>query len=574
MNAITAADLQKNRQFLPADFKLTDWESISNYFLTLLERPITSSEELYQWLKDRSELESMLEEDMGWRYIRSSCDTANEQLQAEFEQFVTEIEPMIAPISNELDQKFNESPFKDGLNFKGSDILKRSSEIDLALFREENIPLFTELQTKQQQYGAISGAMTVTWEGKELTLQQAGVMLQETDREKREQVYHLLQDRRLLEKPTLDALYTELVSLRHQVALNAGFENYRDYMFSAMKRFDYTKEDCFDFHYAVADAVVPLVDELNAVRKEKLGVESLRPYDLSVDAEGKAPLKPFTNGEELLEKTITCLHKVHPGLEQYLKVMNDMGHLDLESRVGKAPGGYNYPLDEIGAPFIFMNATSTLRDQVTLLHEAGHAIHSFVTRNLPLQFFKHTPSEAAELASMSMELISMEYWDAYFENPEDLKRAKREQLEGVIDTLPWVATIDAFQHWVYENPNHSESDRTNAWLGISGKFASKHIDWSGLGEYRANTWQKQLHLFEVPFYYIEYAIAQLGAVAIWRNYKQNPEKTIQQYLAALELGYSASLPEIYETAGIQFNFSTEYIKELMDFVRTEMGKLQ
>lgn len=250
-----------------------------------------------------------------------------------------------------------------------------------------------------------------------------------------------------------------------------------------------------------------------------------------------------------------------------------MGHLDLESRKGKAPGGYNYPLAEIGVPFIFMNATSTLRDLVTILHEGGHAIHSFVTRDLELANFKSTPSEVAELASMTMELISMDHWDLFFDHPENLKRAKKEHLEQIIETLPWVATIDKFQHWIYENPRHDRSDRTRQWNRIFDRFSDNITDWSGLQDQKDNLWQKQLHLYEVPFYYIEYGMAQLGAIAIWKNYKKDPKKGLQGYLNALKLGYMRSIPEIYRAAGIKFDFSREYISELMQFVQEELEAL-
>jgi oligoendopeptidase F len=344
-------------------------------------------------------------------------------------------------------------------------------------------------------------------------------------------------------------------------------------MFKSLGRFDYTPQDCFNFHDAIAEEVVPMVNVLSKERKEALRVPSLRPWDKAVDPEGREALKPFTNGKELAEKTIEVFHKLDPYLGQCLSIMKEMGHLDLESRKGKAPGGYNYPLAEIGVPFIFMNATSTLRDMVTIMHEGGHAIHNFLTRNLELNDFKSTPSEVAELASMSMELISMDHWNIFFEDENELKRAKREHLEDIIETLPWVATIDKFQHWIYENPQHSFEDRKQAWNKIFDEFADTITDWSGLQEAKDYLWQKQLHLYEVPFYYIEYGMAQLGAIAVWRNFRNDPAKGLQGYQNALKLGYLKSIPEIYKAADIKFDFSRAYIKELMDFVRTELAKI-
>jgi oligoendopeptidase F len=361
--------------------------------------------------------------------------------------------------------------------------------------------------------------------------------------------------------------------MRHQVALNAGFENYRDYMFQAMGRFDYTPQDCYHFHEAIEKQIVPVLQEQAEIRAELLGLDELKPWDMEVSTTGKPALKPFTNGEELIDKSIACFNAINPKLGHLLAIMKSNNLFDVESRKGKAPGGYNYPLAETGAPFIFMNSANSLRDLTTMVHEGGHAIHTFLTANLELNDFKHCPSEVAELASMSMELISMDNWHLYFDNEEDLVRAKKEQLADVLKTLPWVAVIDQFQHWIYTNPGHNAADREEAFKQIYTRFGHGFTNWDGLEKEFANVWQKQLHLFEVPFYYIEYAIAQLGAIAIWKNYKENPEKALQQYLDALSLGYSKPINEIYETAGIKFDFSLSYVEELASFVKDELQKL-
>ena len=559
------------RYFLPEDFSVNDWEGIKPFFDQLLERKIENKEELLQWLKDRSELESVLSEDAGWRYIKMTCDTTDAIYQERFNYFVTQIEPHIAPYSNNLNEKALNSPYLNEIDEPAYKILVRSLKKDFKIFREENIPLATEIQTESQQFGSISGAMTVEIDGKELTLQQAADRLQDTDRQIREEAYRKISQRRLQDKGKLDELFNKLIKLRHQTALNADFANFRDYMFTALGRFDYNPQDCFQFHEAVATEVVPMLNEIAKERKEKLQVEALKPWDKSVDPEGKSPLKPFKTSEELVEKTITCFSRLDPYLGECLSTMRSMGHLDLESRKGKAPGGYNYPLAEIGVPFIFMNATSTLRDLVTILHEGGHAIHSFLTRDLELNDFKHTPSEVAELASMSMELISMDHWDLFFENEEDLKRAKKNHLEQIIETLPWVATIDKFQHWLYENPSHTPEERIKIWNEILTTYSDQATDWDGLGENKNYIWQKQLHLYEVPFYYIEYAIAQLGAIAVWKNYREDAAKGLEGYMNALKLGYTRPIPEIYAAAGIRFDFSKDYIRELMQFVKAELA---
>lgn len=565
--------IKPERKFLPRDFKVQNWDQIEPFFLDLMSRSIGNKEDLQKWLRDRSELEAVLSEDLAWRYIRMTCDTTDKTAVDQYQFFIGEIQPKIAPYSDKLNKKAYESPLLTELEGKGYKIMIRSIETEIKIFREENIPLQTEIQTQAQKFGQIAGAMTVEVEGKELTLQQAAVLLQELDRDVRESVYHKISKRRLSDKKPLDELYTSLIGLRSQVARNADFSNFRDYMFSAMGRFDYTPEDCFKFHESIASEVVPILDELATKRKSLLGVDELRPWDKAVDPTGLEPLKPFDTGKELLKRSEATFARLDTFLGERLEIMDEMGHLDLESRKGKAPGGYNYPLAETGVPFIFMNATSTLRDMVTLMHEGGHAVHSFLMKDLELGAFKETPSEVAELASMSMELLSMDHWEVYFDSEDDLNRAKREHLEQIIETLPWVATIDKFQHWVYENPTHEHSERIEAWCRIFDFFSDSITSWEGLSDNKKFLWQKQLHLFEVPFYYIEYGMAQLGAIAVWKNYKENKDSGLKRYLNALEVGYTMTIPEIYETAGIRFDFSKEYISELMGFVNEELKKI-
>jgi oligoendopeptidase F len=562
------------RKFLPDNFFITDWESLKPFFDELLSRPLESAGVLKKWFADRSELEAVISEDFAWRYINMTRFTDNEAYSQAYRFFVETIQPQIAPVSDKLNRKAADSPFLEALEKEtGYDILIRNLKKDIELFREENVPLFTQISLEQQTYNQLTGAMTVEVNGKEMTLQQASVLLMETDRAVREDVYAKISTRRLQDKDTLDDLFSRLIGLRHQVARNAGFANFRDYMFKALGRFDYTPQDCFDFHQSVQTQLVPVLNEITLNRKHKLGVASLKPWDKTVDPEGRKPLKAFADGKELTEKAIACFHNIDPYLGQCLRIMHNMGHLDLESRKGKAPGGYNYPLAEIGVPFIFMNATTTLRDMVTMMHEGGHAVHNFLTRNLELNEFKSTPSEVAELASMAMELISMDHWDIFFDNADDLKRARREHLEDILETLPWVATIDKFQHWIYENPAHTRDERRENWNRIFRSFADSVTDWSGQEESRDYLWQKQLHLYEVPFYYIEYGMAQLGAIAIWRNYRSNAQQGLQGYMEALRLGYLKSIPEIYKAAGIRFEFSPAYIRELTEFVKRELEKV-
>ncbi len=565
---------RKNRHFLPEDFELTSWDSIKTFYEELSAREITSSAELEKWFADRSELDSFLSENMAWRYIRMTCDTTDEKAQEDFRYFVEEIQPPATETANVLNHKVIGSPFANELHHGGYEVMLRGIRKAAEIFREENISLETQIQMRQTAYQSATGAMTVELNDEEMTLPKAAGLLLSVNRSLREEAWMKIEQRRLSERENLDEVFDDLVQLRTKVARNAGFENFRDYMFDALGRFDYSPQDCFDFHSSVTEAVVPLLDRMAGIRKKRLGLSEYRPWDAKTDDLGRPALKPFRTGEELLDKTEVCFEKISPELKRYIRIMRNMGHFDVESRKGKAPGGYNYPLEETGVPFIFMNATDSLRDLVTMVHEGGHAAHSFEVRDLPLSAFRNPPAEVAELASMSMELISMEHWDVFFEDKKELRRAKIQHLEDILTVLPWIAAVDKFQHRVYENPGYSAGERRNTWSEIYSSFSDSVTCWEGLEGFRENAWQKQLHIFEVPFYYIEYGMAQLGAISVWRNYKRNPEEALQQYLKALKLGYTVTIEEVYQAAGVRFDFSREWISELMAFVSEELLLLE
>ena len=561
------------RTFLPEDLSIKNWAQIKTYFEDLNTRAIDSVEDLKKWMQDRSELEAVLEENMAWRYIKMNIDTTDPELQKSFQFFVQTISPNIAPYEHGLNTKLINSKHLKDLDSAYYFIYLRAIKNAIHLYREENIPLFTELTNKAQKFGEISAQMMVNIDGADLTLQQASVHLKNTDRDKRKAVFELINARRTEDQTSLDVLLDELIAKRQEVARNANFENFRDYKFQAMGRFDYTKEDCFDFHISIEKEIVPLIADIHKERKTLLGVEVLKPWDMQVDPNGNEPLKPFDGGEDLLDKCIACFDQIRPYYGDCIRKMKAMGHLDLVSRKGKAPGGFMYPLYETGVPFIYMNAVGLLRDAVTMVHEGGHAIHSFYTKDMELTSFKSTPSEVAELASMSMELISMEHWHVFFKDDASWKRARKEQLQGVLATLPWVAMVDEFQHWLYENSAHTHQERHDKWASISKRYGTGLVDWTSYEKYHKTAWQRQLHIYEVPFYYIEYGMAQLGAIAIWRNYKQNPEKALDDYDRALKLGYTKTIGEIYETAGIKFDFSAAYVKDLANFVKCELELL-
>ncbi len=570
----TATVLQEHdRAFVPKEFKVTTWARLKPYYNELLQRPIESLTELKQWIKDKSELDAVVSEAFSWRYIKITIDSADEKAEALYQYAVQQLAPKITSFEHKLNEKLVACPFTRELEPEHYHIHLRNVRNAVDLFSEDSIPLATDIQMKSKEYVKIFSEMTIGVNGKQMTLQKASSLLEEPSREYRETVYHKIHERLQQETDALEDLFDELLRMRHRIACNSGFDNFRDFKFQALGRFDYEVKDCEDFHQSIKTEIIPIIDEANRFRKDKLQLDQLRPWDLFVDPTSDRPLRPFETTDELVEKTIVCLDKLHPRFGETLRLMRELGHLDLESRPGKRPGGYNMPLHLTGVPFIFMNATTSLSDMRTLMHEAGHAIHSHLTSHYKLKTSKRVPSEVAELAAMTMELLTMEYWDIFFPDEEELRRARIAQLEYVLKVLPWIATIDKFQHWLYTNPEHSREARKKAWLDTMRYFNSSVVDHSELERYQEHLWHKQLHIFEVPFYYIEYGMAQLGAIAIWKQFRESPERAVSNYLGALKLGYTRNIREIYRAAGIEFNFSREYVSELGDFVRAELQRL-
>jgi oligoendopeptidase F len=568
------ADIKKQpRSFLPQDFTVTTWEHLEPFFKNLLDRKIDNKADLELWLINMSELESIVSEDACWRQIKMTCDTTDKSLEASFTDFCMNIQPKMQPYADALNKKLLQSHYSKELDSTKYFTYLRGVAKSIELFKEENIPVQAELSVQQQEFGSITGAMTVAVNDQEYTLQQAAKFLENEDRNVREEIYLKINERRLQDKATLDQLFDSLIAKRNTLASNANFKSYTEYRFKELGRFDYGVADCENFHEGVKLHVMPLVNKIYEAKKQKLGVDTLRPWDIEAEPKGTKPLQPFTNADELLEKSVVCFEKLNPFFADCLRKMKTMQHFDLDSRKGKAPGGYNCPLAESGAPFIFMNAAGQMHDVTTMVHEGGHAIHSFLAHPLPLAGFKEYPMEIAEVASMAMELFSMEYWEVFFADEKELRRAKIHQLERAITIFPWIATIDKFQHWIYSNPVHTHKERDAKWLDIQNEFSSPVLDFSGLEKYRTNSWQRQLHLFEVPFYYIEYGIAQLGAIGMYKQYKENATQALQNYCTALSLGATKTLPELYKTAGLEFDFSPEKIKGLIEFIAAEMEAL-
>ncbi len=562
------------RKFLPENLAIDSWNDIEVYCEDLINRDISTIENYKKWIFDKSEIDAVLEEDAAWRYIRMTINTKDSKLSERYTYFITEIQPKLAPYEDNMNKMLANSPFFEELKAdEAYSIYFRGVETALKLFRDENIALEAQVGELSQKFGAISGAQSIEYKGENITMQKAATFLKENDESVRKEVFESMVVRRKEDVDALNDLFNELIIKRTEIAKNAGYKNFRDYKFDAMGRFDYTKEDCFDFHKSVKELIVPIVKDIQKRKLEKLGKSKFKPWDAEVDPDGRKPLKPFSNSKELIDGSIRILDRIDIYFSDCIKTMENMEHLDLDSKDGKAPGGYNYPLYEIGVPFIFMNAVGAQRDLVTMLHESGHAIHSFLSRDLEITSFKNLPSEVAELASMSMELMSMNYWEEFYKDAEDLNRAKQEQLETILKILPWIAQIDEFQHWIYENYKHSNEERYAKWDELNEEYGSGLTDWIDFEETRQTSWQRQMHLFEVPFYYIEYGIAQLGAIGVWKNFNENKKLALENYKRALTLGYTASIPEIYETAGVKFDFGKDNLKEISAFIKSELEKL-
>ncbi len=559
------------RQFVKPGMELSTWPVIGPYCDQLQTASPSTPAQLNEWLLDWSELSACVDEAGTDRYVKMTCQTDSEERKQAYIDFVETVEPKCKPVWHALNEQYVRTREQVPLPEERFAVFDRSVSSRVKLFREENVKLQVDEAKLEQQYQEAIGAMTVTYEGKEQTLQQLSTHLEKTDRAVREEVWRLITDRRMKDGDRLDQIFDDLFALRHRIAQNADKPNFMDYAFKSKERFDYTPADCVAFHEAVEKACVPLMRAEQTRRKELLGVDTLRPWDLAVDPKGRSPLTPFADATELVDKCGRIFDRLDPELADQFREMAQRGWLDLESRKGKAPGGYQSTYHEERRPFIFMNAVGLQRDVRTLIHEAGHAFHAFASRDEPLINYRSAPMEFAEVASMGMEMFAYEYFDEFYEG-EDLVRAKRQQLEGIVSLFPWVATIDAFQHWMYTHPEHTRDERRAAWLSLLDRFGGVE-DWTGIEGARERSWHRQLHLFEVPFYYIEYGIAQLGALQLWQNAKRNRGETLEQYRHALSLGGSRPLPELFEAAGIRFDFSTATLKPLMDAVQAELESL-
>jgi len=559
------------RRFVTDGEVLDLWDKIEPYFDQLRDRPIDTIDALERWLIDYSELIACVEEVGTDRRVKMTCQTDDPKRKAAFLAFIEHIDPKCKPRGHELNIRYTKSAASSDLPSDRFGVLDRSIRASVELFRDENVPLQTEEAKLEQRYQEISGAQTVEFDGKEQTLQQLALYAERTDRNVRQEAWEVEAKRRLQDVEAFEDVFDQLVQLRHRMALNADCANYRDYAFKDKQRFDYTPQDCIAFHDAVEKAVVPAFRQIQQARKTALNVDPLRPWDQAVDVKGREPLRPFQSADELCTKASRVFQRVDPELAAQFEDMREKEYLDLESRKGKAPGGYQSTYEESRHPFIFMNSVGVQRDVRTLIHEGGHAFHCYAARHDPLLPYRSSPIEFAEVASFGMEMLAFDYLDEFYEG-DDLARAKRTQLEGIVTLFPWVATIDAFQHFLYTHPDHTREQRTAHWLALRERFGGI-VDYSGHEAALSNAWHRQLHLFEVPFYYIEYGIAKLGALQVWRNASADRQKATQAYRKALALGGSRPLPELFEAAGAKFDFSYDTVAPLVEMMMAELDKL-
>jgi oligoendopeptidase F len=553
----------------PSALARARWEDIEPFFEELAARQL-DSDNITAWLHEWSRLEELVTEAAARAMIAYTIDTSDRDKEADHLRFSTEIMPRMEERSVELARKLLASGFRTP---ELTTTLARF-RTQIEIFREENVPIFAELEEHSARYQRITGSMTAEWEGVERPLPQLQPFLKSPDRSVREKAFRAASAPYIESRNQLAALFDQMYRLRTQAAHNAGFANFRDYIFPAKFRFDYTPADCEKFHAAIEQTAAPAVQRVLQHRRERLGLDVLRPWDLAVDPYRRNPLRPFSDASDLVGKAKQVFDRVHPSLGQEFQTMIDEGLLDLESRKGKAPGGYCETLHFHGRPFIFMNAVGLVDDVMTLLHEAGHAFHAFASHPLPLIWQRHPGSEAAELASMSMEFLASPHLAqpvGYFDTAE-ARSAWLEHLEDVLLSLVHIASVDAFQTWIYTSGQGGDARaRDEAWLRIRQRF-ERGVDWSGLEQERVARWYRQLHIFMYPFYYIEYGIAQIGALQVWRNSLDNPTKAVACYREALALGATRSLPDIYSAAGARLTFDVDEIGQLVELVENQIER--
>ncbi len=564
--------------FVPDDFDASSWGNIEPYVNDLINRELTCSSCLEKLISDTSNLAEHISETGALLYIGMTCDTEDENKKNEFLYFVENIRPKLSEFSDNLNRRIASHPAVGNLPERYN-LMIRGIISDIEIFRSENIALGveqTKLVTKAQ---GITGAMTVEFQGQERTFPEMKAFLESNSRDEREKAWKTMVNRWMEDSEELSEIYDQLIKIRHQIALNAGFNSYTDYMFKAMHRFDYSVEDCLTFHDSIEKVCMPIVREINERRRIAFGLERLSPWDVNEksgsgpDINGESPLKPFKSVQEMVTKLSQVFHNMSNDLGKKFDKLVEMDTLDLETRKGKAPGGYQYYLEKSRIPFIFMNAAGLQGDLETMIHESGHAFHSLYCGHLDLIDERNYPIEFAEVASMSMELLTQDEWGIFYENIDQASRARISHLEGVVYLLPWIATIDSFQHWIYANPNHTRDERKEYWLSLRERFGS-NMDWEDNEKFRELSWQQQGHLYGVPFYYVEYGIAQLGALQLWQTHRKSPKKALEDYSRAMKLGNTKTLPDLFAAAELKLGFDENHLNSLINEVKIAMSEIK
>jgi oligoendopeptidase F len=549
------------------------WSQIEPYYQDLSERPLTTAG-VAEWLAGWSKLGKLLYEAYQRLWVATTVDTTDEHSAQRYAAFLEEIYPH----AQAADQKLKEKLLDSGLEPEGFEMPLRNMRAEADIFREANLPLLTQEFKLSTEYDRIAGAQTVHWEGREVTVEQLKAVNQDPDRQKRERAWRLAAERQLADREAINDLWSRLMGLRSQIAANADLPDFRAYRWRKLLRFDYTPQDCTRFQRAIETVLVPAAQRLLERRRRKLGIETLRPWDLEVSPDGAPPLQPFKQVEELVEGVSTIFHRLDPQLGEYFEIMRRESLLDLDNRKGKGPGGYCTEFPVARRPFIFMNAIGIHDDVQTLLHEGGHAFHVFESNHLPYLQQMQVGLEFAEVASTSMELLTAPYLTSDqggFYTPRQAARARVEFLEAIVYFWPYMAVVDAFQHWVYKNPQ-AASDPANCdacWAELWDRFMPGE-DWSGLEQEKITGWQRKLHIHQDPFYYIEYGLAQLGALQIWRNALQDPVKALARYRYALSLGGTVALPQLYQAAGARLAFDTKTLSEAVQLIEGTIAELE
>lgn len=550
------------RRFISDDFDLTALDALRDVAKGLLKRPVRTADGFERWTKDLFEFRSALGEEYNKYYILSTCHTDDKAIQKMERHFSETVFPGLAEQSDRLNRKFVALFEKIRPDPARYTVPARAYRANVQLFRKKNVPLETEAHRLSQDYFAVRGGMTVHFDGKERTMSEMFKLLESPDADLRKRAFLARAEREMQDRGKIDAIYDRLVELRDRIARNAGFDRFTEYQYLEYKRFDYGPKECHAFHKAVEAHAIPLVRKLHRDKLTKAGLKKLRPWDIHFDPAGREPLKPFKTDKDLVKRTARAMDRIDPQFGVWTRLLAAHGLLDLTARKGKAPGGYSSTLPERRFPFIFMNAAGTDFDIRTMFHELGHAFHSLSVRGDGLNYNAHLPMEFNEVASMSQELFASEVIDEFYPDPADARRSNDRALERVITLLPSVATIDAFQHWIYDHPAHSRAERDRKWNEFGKRFGSGLVDWTGYEEYKNHGWQNILHIIEVPFYYIEYAIAQIGALQVWMNARRDRGEAIRLYKRGLAAGVTKTLPELYAAAGIVFNFGTPILKKV------------